>query len=688
MSVDPARDEQKPSLRLVSDDEVRVGDAIDDGASVEPGGLTAEAAYAVRLSLSRYIGDGSGYRTFTHQVSKVLAAYGGKEVIFDEGHGVFVDTTWPGGETPLNRLSMAPAQLDDQWAIARARKDELLPDSVLMAFFPEELWEPLFGVIADGPVEAAARVEGILSCWARGLRINETRRPAGPVSEASITSQAQRIWRLMRIFCALKKREAFHGLTLFKAWDADHLPPTPSGTKLKAAPANNDRSAPPLLSARRVWRRLREKIEMKEQYSKGREQLFTDLRNRALLGVCLSLGLRRQAIAGLNVGSFLEDHIFPDGSRGPALRAPGVKGFTGARIKAIPAEVTDAIRAYIDYAGIADDKSSPLWRPNRLDIRHKRLTSEAIFYVISRLFESETGRSYSIHSLRHLAEKLGYVAGIEWIAQNRERILAGDYGLPASPQTFADVLLDHKLHDVTDRYKDISSERGREIWCRITVDLVWELVAGDLGARKGQDLEWIDDATKRLAAAEQTRERHEERIKQLEQQMLNPRSELDTHQLLLLIAEAMREARLLSQTTAARERAAAELAQAREASVPVDDYLDEVPTHPEDAVTIDEIVEPKKSEFVTGWVTPSEFICAHAPGLIKPSTLRNWMNGTLTYKAGDRRNLWDPPGFGKEYPDPIERKSERKFRIHVNRLDPTRFQPEVVARLNALAHAD
>ena len=65
-------------------------------------------------------------------------------------------------------------------------------------------------------------------------------------------------------------------------------------------------------------------------------------------------------------------------------------------------------------------------------------------------------------------------------------------------------------------------------------------------------------------------------------------------------------------------------------------------------------------------------------------TLRRWVVGKVPHRRGDRRNAWDPPLRPGELSDCIERLSERKTFICLDKLDWTRFPVAVIERLKYL----
>ena len=370
-------------------------------------------------------------------------------------------------------------------------------------------------------------------------------------------------------------------------------------------------------------------------------------------------------------------------------------------MKFIPNDLAEWIDEWLAYADI-DDPNASLW-PAKKGSKAVMSSSNMDENIVGALAPYVPDRRCSAHTLRHLTEQLAYLAGMTWLAENRELLLEGDLsGLPANPQIFADVLLDHALDSVSDTYKDINSELGRATWSKIAAAGVWDLVWGDEGARKGLDLPRVRESQEVLRHAKSAYMEIEARIKALKSKKKVLRSRvaddgpvLDVREILVLTAQVDAVSdeifELNDELLAAQKQvddAQRELDRAKEELVPVDDEAEpilEVEELPALALADRETEALGTCVYVRDWVNPKEFQWAvGGPEILPDSTLRRYMDGKMPFHHGDRRNLWDPPVREGERPPCILRLSERKRRILVERLDLDRYHPHVIARLEYL----
>ena len=321
----------------------------------------------------------------------------------------------------------------------------------------------------------------------------------------------------MRRLCELRESALPADRAPLEAWVLQLLPKSPSAEEFNAEAALKDRSAPPLLSVRRALKALTVEIEHKRRYAKHRPHMFEELRDRAMFALLAIHGMRAEALWALDIEHFIQDHEFPDGSRGAALVVPRVKRERVAHTKFVPPEVAEWVEEYLDY--IDAKPGEPMWRPGEKARRGERLGQQMSTDVLIRnLSPFCSGRLYSTHTMRHLASHLATLVGIEWIRERPAEFLLGAHGMPSSPQTFSDVLLGHALHHIADRYRDMNSKPNREIWTKVTVEGAWEWLWGDKGARKGPDLKLIADATQALEAARMELHALEAQLDELERQ--------------------------------------------------------------------------------------------------------------------------------------------------------------------------
>lgn len=659
-----------------------------------------ELERAVYFVLSRILGTTTGTRAYAKSLCQLVPRVAGlPPVTSKSSHQV------------IKQLGVSPEDLDDMWVVARSNGN-LLPREVVEAFFPPATWPAFAALIEMGPVIAWERTENLLRSWARGLEPDGAKRKQR-LATASVEILVNSFHRLAKELCELRKLADARQITLVPAllagWQKDEVPARINGAQLGAVPANSDRRAPSLRAARLALRTAHRDVEARKANSHGRQFMGRFVRDRALLAVFLVLGGRLAAIVQLKRSDFVRFHR-SGGHEGPALMLRPGKSIQRETVRAkfLPPEVGDWIQEWIDYVGINDDPDAPLWPVSRKTRRP--LDRQGAYCAIVRLFGPFVpDRTCSPHTLRHLCEKLAFQAGMDWLAENRERLLQdeGLSGMPSSPQTFADSLLDHAMMSVQDRYKDVASELGRETWARIAAEGVWALVWGEKGSPKGPDLERIQQACLRVEEAEARSADVSGRLIQLQAQKRVLRQEGDDETL-----EVKRLVQLLLRTDAVADEIAAtsaelveaekelehartELERAKESFVPLPDDADIAMIERGAALLDSERTEAGADggESIAlklrDRITPREFQWAMGgPSVISEVTLRRYMRGQLPHPTGDRRNLWEPPAQPGELPSCIDRPSPRKTWILVERLDLSRFSSYVIDRLRYLQTLD
>jgi integrase len=455
---------------------------------------SAELELAVHLVLSRVLGTQRGGRAYNPAICLLVTAIGDYE-----------RTRGPLVSRALKRREMSPFDLDDLWAVAKGN-GQLLDRDLVACFFPSAVWQGVADFIGLGPVRAWQRAEQILTCWSRGFEPDGSRR-AKRMSAKTIELLAGGFQRLAKELCELRKLADAEAIPLdpqlLSAWRAEQMPAKLSAKQLGATPANSDRRAPSLSAARKALKAAHSDVERRKRLAQTRRGMGDRLRNRALLAVFLVTGARAGAVLSLTRGEFVRYHRSGE-HVGPAILLRPGKTLERdlVRVKVLPEVVGDWIQEWIDYRGL-DDPDTPLWpvSTNRPIAIERQSVSGVIGKMLAPFVPD---RNCSPHTLRHLAEKLAFQAGMDWLDANRQQLLDDESlsGMPSSPQTFADALLDHSLSTVQDTYKDINSERGRETWARIAAAGVWDYIWGERGAPRGPDVERIKAARAQLAAAE------------------------------------------------------------------------------------------------------------------------------------------------------------------------------------------
>jgi integrase len=658
----------------------------------------AELELAVYLVLSRVLGTQSGGRAYNPALCGLATAIAGRE-----------RTSGPVVWRALKKRGLTTADLDDLWVVARGN-GQLLERKLVDEMFPPAVWDGVAEIITLGPVRAWERSEQFLSCWARGLEPDGSKRPRR-LSARTTQLFIDCFYRLAKELCELRKLADAGtvpvGREILADWRPEQIPSRLNAERLGAAPANRDRRAPSLKAARRALKAAHADVVQRKLLWNRRQHMSLSLRNRALLALFLVTGARLGAIAELKRSDFV--HHYRSGDHvGPAilLRPGKTVQRELVRVKMLPDIVGDWIQEWIDYVGIDDEPDGPLWLMNR----HQRVAVEAgsIGRAVKKMLAPfVAGRSCSAHTLRHLCEKLAFQSGMDWLEANRERLFEDETlsGMPSSPQTFADALLDHALSTVQDTYKDIGSERGRETWGRMAAAGVWEYLWGDKGASKGPDVERIKATRAVVAQAEADQQQAERTLARLkaEKTFLADRAAtddaLDLKALVQLqiqlsaIADRVADAAVdVAETKHALERARHELVEAELTLVPVDDDVDVEALVRQAAADAPAVIEAAPSPEpnpvglfegrIRDRVNPREFHWAlGSEQLVSDVTLRRYIRGQLPYPAGDRRNLWDAPAGPGQLPDCVDRPSPRRTWILIDRLDLTRYTSSVIKRL-------
>jgi integrase len=496
-------------------------------------------------------------------------------------------------------------------------------------------------------------------------------------------------------------------------WNKQDFPARPDGTDLNATPANTNRDAMSLRLIRLALLILCTQIETLKTTAAGRRRLFQPLRDRALIATLAITGLRRGAFNRLWVGDVVRDFVFPDNEHGPALvpRPGKTLGEELKRPKGIPDVLFDWLWEYVEYAGVADEPDAPLWLPHNAKrrLRRESLGDTQITNIVKARFEVKSrrpgqrpetrplyiafaeehdGRSYSPHQLRHAAEKIAFTVGLDWLEENRTRLLQHGSGLPANPQVFPDALLDHAMQTMGDRYKDVASERGRLKWARKCALGVAEYVVGAKGARLGPDLDLIRHKQSILEHAEARRAETDRELEALEVRIISSGEGLDLKSIMLANVQMGRLARQLAAVTGASERARHELAEALKAEVPVPEYWtnrdlaaqkDNPTGREEETPEGDEEVQP-----IREWASLEEFHWAlGGQDVVSIETVRRWVRGERTRFA---IMLGLPESQDGKIPSCVQRISARKQRIALNLIDWSRLPVPVQENLEAIRH--
>jgi integrase/recombinase XerD len=137
------------------------------------------------------------------------------------------------------------------------------------------------------------------------------------------------------------------------------------------------------------------------------------LRDRALLAVLAFSACRVEELTNIKVG-----HLKTDGEhRVVELQGKGKKQRKGA----LPAEVLERLAAWLDAAGIREDRDGPLFRPVKTPrglgkdgFRRRPLTTRAVEYLVERYVKAEgLDPSVCVHSFRVAATTRARQQGVD-----------------------------------------------------------------------------------------------------------------------------------------------------------------------------------------------------------------------------------------------------------------------------------
>lgn len=665
--------------------------------------------HLVWMWVSAVVARGSSLRTsITSGLSMVRAV---AAVQFTDHNGVLHPpiAALPPAKDPVHafhKLGLDGPDIDAACLVATASfgTRAVLPPEIVTAAVPLAYWPVLARLVHDGPDLLWERFSRAMAMEAARTTKRKDRRRSGestPRLSASALKGRQASFRsIIRPLLNLKKS----GLDSkwLRGWDTALPDPIPMKT-LNPDPFRADRTAPELLAVRRAWRRLDEAAQKKLSTKRGRASARTLLRDRALIAIVLGTGVRIDAAARLRICDFNSAHAFRvSGEVGPALRFSPRKGRSDTVWKAVHDTVARCIEDYLDILGVERDSTETLWpsthrrtasgTPERMITSTLGLRISGQKGVIKAFLplpslpgssadEPDPTVGYSPHTFRHLAEQFVYEAGSDYLrAHPEERQFI-------TPQVIANAALDHTQTTDTLGYKDLNDPGRKERLSRIGLLGLGEYIWGDRGARQAPDPLRVEAADRAVAEAEaalvdammrRDELRSEQRalmhvgnadlsasdlpegerhVRLFEAQRLSLSID-DTNDEIQRITEALGEARL-------------EAERARTAMVPVDDFAEPVEVSEVPVAPVAPIPTARSR------VTVAEAAKAFD---VSPATMRRWFNGQMPHPSGDPRNPWGPSSGGGP-PDCILDLGPRSRFLVIERLDPRRIRPAVMAAL-------
>jgi len=513
----------------------------------------------------------------TARLCRLLAYAGGAEVPRPDAPLAAIcpgleARVWPTAETAMKRLGRTQSEIREQFEEAEhhAGVCAVLPEPLLAAFVPRELWPVLEALAWDGPSAYAERIRRGLRSYAMSEVPGNRHRPPGRPSRGTVVGLRDDALALARLFVELRRES--HPSPALKPWVAAPAIQAPTGGRsgvntsaprpeqVRLAFSGLDHEIRRLLDVRDGESEI-EAIERLSPTALFRKPLFRPMRDRAALLLMVLTGGRVTAVASLTKADYDRDHqgIAPDYRHGPAIRLrPGKHlELDEIRWKPIPAGAARMIDAYLlvveqGFAMVARRAAKdrlrhgsrferppddyPLLLSDRLHFEpwaargiRTRLSGivpgERTRGVEPLIVREDVGNSdltteqrryvgFSPHRYRHLAQQLAERAGAIW---NEEHPPSGATPAP-EPALYGSALLDHRSFANAMRvlYGDWSTAASYETLSGRAAELMWELLTTSRGSRKRPDLGAIRRASSRFRLLEAQIQQCEERVARMQ----------------------------------------------------------------------------------------------------------------------------------------------------------------------------
>jgi integrase len=677
-------------------------------------GFSQDVVGAAAVALSRLLGERRDRKGGDiYELNRMLARYAD---LAAETNGSIAVPPAPAHHptSVLRKLGLLRSDLNAEWnrRVAQDGMRATFDTDLLLALFPLGCFGALCAIIVDGPGLAVDRIERVLHRRSlEPVRPTRARADGGLVSSATLNASVASLRWLLYQLNDLQRRQ-------FPCPPLEQWQGVPKIRLPRAEPANTDRSAPPRILLRRTYaaldhevkRRLGVEHDVDEDprvRTMGRTKMricgvWRLARNRAILGLLISLGGRRAAICDLTRGDVNRDHLGPDGHLGPAiaLRPGKVHHEQAIHWKPIPTDLLRTIDIYLLLTDTLITETETECRPERSNGRRrqpapgpdaplfigalkypKRALGAASLYQTlvghrgypkhnrkprAPLIPRGDGSGFSPHSLRRAALQATRIAATDYCRSNE---------CPVTPEGISAALLDQIMPSDRYGYADVNTPAGRETWSRLAIELNWQMLTGDRGARKAVDQERITACQQQVkwlhAEAVQQQRSIDDALAQAQRTRLTAETGVLVHRATDRKAEIRAEVDKL-------EREIDRLWHDPAARIPVpddvpDDHLRMSQQPPSPTHDVIEHEEQPVRDFFTGPELARVYEISRAQAA-------RWANGQhLPHKPGDPRRPFEPDAI------PVDRTlGPRRARFWAGGLNPGSL-PTPLARRRARA---
>lgn len=415
---------------------------------------------------------------------------------------------WPQGPSVFERLGITNRELEAYGIATRLCADDaVLPLDWALAFYPPAIWPMIAKVVEWGPERTGLRMERAVMTMARTpTQRDRRRRKAGePLSLATIENRLDAVWHLMRVLVELRSIASSSpvlGLEPLEAWTT--TPDRIDARVLGAKPANQDNTGPSVDACSERLKQLAYDA-LKTTHRNG----YLKRRAALLMGILPLYGPRAGAFRAADVGDYVPQHRYPDGSRGPVLIIKPGKTLDPDELHflPLPAELAGWVENWISFTGRhIGQANEPLFpgRKPKPSQPNARIGAHGFYSAIAGAHQAGgTGShallplddnpfiGYRIHAYRHTANQL-----ISEAAARLQRANPGFFPQVA-PAQFSKAVLGHELiTDITAVYSDLD----RQLMAKAVIDKAWQILWDDGILQRGPDPDRIHSARHRRDA--------------------------------------------------------------------------------------------------------------------------------------------------------------------------------------------